>query len=189
MVSASYCLSLHAFSTQCSTKNAPTRWTRNPWGWFSPGCPPPCDDLSCGSPEHASLREQIPPRLALTVGALYSQPPLFSDLPGAVSTLVQTARPTQCVPRQTQSSSYSKCTNSHPQSGSALQTPTHPLLSEPCSCPGCALQTHACGYQREPGGAYQVCSHPASVCLVDHVSHGICPDVMTLRSQRRTVAF
>ena len=36
--------------------------------------------------------------------------------------------------------------------------------------------------------AYQVCSHPASVCLVDRVLHGSCPDVMTLGSQRRTVA-
>ena len=32
--------------------------------------------------------------------------------------------------------------------------------------------------------AYQVCSQPASVCLVDHVCHGTCPDVMTLGSQR-----
>ena len=30
---------------------------------------------------------------------------------------------------------------------------------------------------------YQVCSHPASVCLVDHVVHGNCPDVMTLGGQ------
>ena len=37
--------------------------------------------------------------------------------------------------------------------------------------------------------AYQVCSHPASVCLVDHVLHGSYPDVMTLGSQRRAVAF
>ena len=37
--------------------------------------------------------------------------------------------------------------------------------------------------------AYQVCSHPGSVCLVDHVLHGVCPDVMTLGSQRRTVAY
>ena len=37
--------------------------------------------------------------------------------------------------------------------------------------------------------AYQVCSHPASVCLVDHVLHGNCPDVMTLGNQRRTVAY
>ena len=37
--------------------------------------------------------------------------------------------------------------------------------------------------------AYQDCSHPASVCLVDHVLHGYCPNVMTLVNQRRTVAF
>ena len=36
---------------------------------------------------------------------------------------------------------------------------------------------------------YQVCGHPASVCLVDHVLHGNCPNVMTLESQRRTVAY
>ena len=37
--------------------------------------------------------------------------------------------------------------------------------------------------------AYQICSHPASVCLVDHVLHGNYRDVMTLGSQRRAVAF
>ena len=37
--------------------------------------------------------------------------------------------------------------------------------------------------------AYQDCSQPASVCLVDHVLHGDCADVMTLGSQRRTVAY
>ena len=37
--------------------------------------------------------------------------------------------------------------------------------------------------------AYQVCSHPASVCLVHHVLQGNCPDAMTLGSQRRAVAF
>ena len=37
--------------------------------------------------------------------------------------------------------------------------------------------------------AYQVCSHPASVCLVDHVLHDDCPDVMTLGSQQRMVAY
>ena len=36
---------------------------------------------------------------------------------------------------------------------------------------------------------YQVCSHPARVCLVDHVLHGNCPHVMTFGSQRRTVAY
>ena len=37
--------------------------------------------------------------------------------------------------------------------------------------------------------AYQDCSHPAGVCLVDHVLHRNSPDVMTLGSQRRTVAY
>ena len=37
--------------------------------------------------------------------------------------------------------------------------------------------------------AYQDCSHPASVCLVDHVLHGDCPDVMTFGSQRRTLGY
>ena len=41
----------------------------------------------------------------------------------------------------------------------------------------------------DQAAAYQVCSHPASVCLVDHVLHGDCPDVMTLVSQPRTVAY
>ena len=37
--------------------------------------------------------------------------------------------------------------------------------------------------------AYQVCSHQASVCLVDHLLQGDCPHVMTLGSQRRTLAY
>ena len=37
--------------------------------------------------------------------------------------------------------------------------------------------------------ANQDCNHPASVCLVGHVLHGDCPDVMILGSQRRTVAY
>ena len=37
--------------------------------------------------------------------------------------------------------------------------------------------------------AYQVCSHQASVCLVDGVLHGDCSDVMTLGSEQRTVAY
>ena len=52
-----------------------------------------------GAPRHSWLR--VPgavPRL------LYSQPHLFSNLPGALSTLVQTARPTHFVPGQTEDS-------------------------------------------------------------------------------------
>ena len=36
--------------------------------------------------------------------------------------------------------------------------------------------------------AYQVCSLQANVCHVDHVLHAMCPNVMTLGSQRRAVA-
>ena len=55
--------SLDTFSAQCSTKNAPTRWTRYSWGWFSPGCPPPYNHLNCGSPEHAGYVNRFPPDL------------------------------------------------------------------------------------------------------------------------------
>ena len=100
------------------------------------------------------LRERIPPRLRLTIESLYSQPRLFSNLSRAVSTVVQTTRPNQCVPGQV----------------------------VPCS----PMPVFTCVNQV---AAYQVCSQPASVCLVDHVLHGICPNVMTLGRQRRAVAF
>ena len=67
----------HTFSAHCSTKKAPTRCTRYLWGRISPGCPPPYDHLNCGSPERAGPRENIRPRLGLTVEALYSQPLCF----------------------------------------------------------------------------------------------------------------
>ena len=184
----------HTFSAQSSTKNAPTRWTRYPWGWFSPGCPPPYDHLNSGSgsPEHAGLREQIPLRLGLTVAALYSQPPLFSNLPGAVSTLVLMARPTQCVPGHVQESCRAPVTmnvltatlnrvrHSRHLHVRCLQS-TAPAPDVLCSpMPMVTSVSHM--------AAYQVFSHPASVCLVDHVVHGNCPDVMTLGSQRRAVA-
>ena len=74
----------------------------------------------------------------------------------------------------------------YPQSGSALQTPTHPLLAEHFSCNGGALLMVTSVNQVTP---YQVCSHAASVCLVYHVLHGNCPDVITFGSQHRAVAF
>ena len=183
----------HTFSAQCSTKNAPTRWTTYTWGWFSPGCQPPYDHLNSGSPEHAGLREQIPLRLRLTVQALYSQPPLFSNLPGAVSTLVLIARPTQCVPGQVQDScrapvtvnvltpTFSRVRHSRHVHIRCLPT-TAPALAVPCSPMPMVTSVSQMG-------AYQVCSHQASVCLVDHMVHGNCPDVMTLGSQRRAVAY
>ena len=59
---------------------------------------------------------------------------------------------------------------------------TAPTLAVPCSpMPMVTSVTQM--------AAYQVCSHPASLCILDHVLHGNCPDVMTLGSQRRTVAI
>ena len=183
----------HTFSAQCSTKNAPTPWTRYPWGRFSPGCPPPYNHLNSGSPEHAGLREQIPLRFRLTVEALYSQPPLFFNLLGAVSTLVLIARPTQCVPGQVQDSCRAPITanvltptlnqvrHSRHLHTRCLRS-TAPALAEPCNPMLMVTSVNQMA-------AYQVCSHPASVCLVDHVLHGNCPDVMTLESQRRAVAY
>ena len=78
--------------------------TRHPWGRFIPGCPPPYDHLNCGSPEHAGLREQGHFTFGLTVEALYLQPPLFSKLSRAVSTVVLTTRPNQCILGQVQDS-------------------------------------------------------------------------------------
>ena len=37
--------------------------------------------------------------------------------------------------------------------------------------------------------AYQVCSHTASECLVYHVLHGICPNVMTFGEPTRSGGF
>ena len=183
----------YTFSAPCSTKNAPSRWTRYPWGRFSPGCPPPYNHLNSGPPEHAGLCEQIPLRLRLTVAALYSQPPLFSNLPGAVSTLVLIARPTQCVPGQVQDScrapvtvnvltpTLSRVRQSRHLHIRCLRT-TAPALAVPCSPMPMVTSVSQMA-------AYQVCSHPASVCLVDDVVHGNCPDVMTLGCQRRALAY
>ena len=49
---------------------------------------------------------------------------------------------------------------------------TAPTLSVPCSPMPMVSSV-------DQVAAYQVCSQPASVCLVDHVLHGDCPDVMT----------
>ena len=183
----------HTFSAQCSTKNAPTRWTRYPWGRFCPGCPPPYNHLNSGSPGHAGLREQIPLRMRLTVEALYSQPPLFSNLPGAVSTLVLIARPTQSVPGQVHDSCRAPVTvNVLTPTLNQVRGSRHlhirclrstaPAPAVPCSPMPMATSVSQMA-------AYHVCSHLASVCLVDHVLHGICPDLMTFGSQQRAVAY
>ena len=173
------------FSAQRSTENAPTRWTRYPLGGFSPGCPPPYNHLHSGSPEHSRLREQISLRLRLKGEALYSQPPLFSNVPGAMSTLVLIARPTQWVPGQV----WDICR--------ALGTVN--VLTPTLHRVWCSRHLHIrCLRSTAPAGAvacspmmaaYRVYSHPASVYDVDHVLHGMCPDVMTFGTQRRAVAF
>ena len=185
--------SQHTFSAQCSTKNPPTRWTRYQWGWSSPGCQPPYDHPNCGSPDHAGLREHLGPRLGLTVEALYLQPPLPSNVPGVVTTFVQTARPTEYVPGQGQDSYRAPGTVN-------VLTPTLNWV-------GRSRHTHICCF-RSPApalvvlcspmplvnsvdqvAAYKVCSHPPSVCPVDQVLPGICPNVMTLGSRPRALAF
>ena len=67
----------HTFSAQCSTKNAPMRWTRYAWGRFSRRCPPPYEHFNCGSPEHVGLREQMPPRLGVTIEPFTRNPLCF----------------------------------------------------------------------------------------------------------------
>ena len=118
---------------------------------------------------------------------------LFTNLPGVVSTLLQMTRPTQCVPGQVQDScrapgevnvltpTLNRVRRSRHLHTRCLQSSAR-SLAVPCSPMPVVTRVN-----QMP--AYQVCSHPASVCLVDHVLHGICPNVMTLGSQRRAVAY
>ena len=104
------------------------------------------------------------------------------------------------VPVYVCKSSCHTCPALHPRTGPLAPRDNHPLakghwyftdncllstgltLSVPCSpMPMVSSVVQV--------AAYQVCSHPASVCLVDHVLHGDCPDVMTFGSQRGTVAY
>ena len=118
---------------------------------------------------------------------------LFSNLPRAVSTLVQIARPTQCVPAQVQDFRRAPVTvnvvtptlNRVRRSGHVL---IHCLRSSgPAWAVTCSPMPMVTSVSQM--AAYQVCSRPASVCLGDHVLHGMCPDVMTLGSRRRAVAY
>ena len=54
------------------------------------------------------------------------------------------------------------------------------------SVPGSPMPMVSSVYQV---ATFQVSSHPASVCLIDHVLQGKCPNVMTLGSERTTVAY
>ena len=103
------------------------------------------------------------------------------------------ARPPQCVPGQVQDSCRAPVTvNVLTPNLNRVRHSRHlhirclrstvPALAVPCSP---MLMVTSVSKM----AAYQVCSHPASMCLVDHVLHRNCPDVMTLRSQRKAVAF
>ena len=118
---------------------------------------------------------------------------LFYNLPGAISTLVLIARPTQCVPGQVQDScrapvTVNALTPTLSQVGHSRHLHIRCLrstalaLAVPCSPMPMVTKMSQMA-------ACQVCSHPATVYLVDHVVHGNCPDVMTLGSQRRAVAY
>ena len=118
---------------------------------------------------------------------------LFSNLLGAVRTLVLTANPTQSVRGQVQNSCRAPGTvtvlnptlswvwHSRHLHICCLRS-TAPALAVPCSSMPMVTSVSQMA-------AYQVCSHAGSVCRVDYVVHGNCPDVMTLGSQRRAVPY
>ena len=131
--------------------------------------------------------------LELTVDALYSHPPLFSNLRGAGSTVVQTSRTTQCVPGQAQDSCTARVTVNilTPTLNRGRRSKHRHIRCFPSLAPA---QVAPCGPMPvvtsvNQMAVYQVFSHPASECLLGHVLHGICPNVMALGSQRRAVAF
>ena len=106
---------------------------------------------------------------------------------------MQIARPTQCVPGQAQDSCRSPVTvnvlgptlnrvRPYRRLHTRCLRSLAPALAVPCSPMPVVTSVNQMA-------VYQVCSHPASVSLVDHVLHEICPNVMTLGSQRRAVAF
>ena len=65
------------------TNKARMRRTSYPWGWFSPGLPPPNEHPTCGSPQHAGPGEQV---LSLQNSEVrpFTRDPLCPNLPGAV---------------------------------------------------------------------------------------------------------
>ena len=107
--------------------------------------------------------------------------------------MCRTARPTQCMPGQAQNScrapvtlsvltpTLSRVRRSEQLHIRCLRS-TVPALAVPCSSMPMVTSVSQMA-------AYQVCSHPGSVCLVDHVLHGNCPDVTTFGSERRAVAY
>ena len=139
-----------------------------------------------------SMANQAGRKLIPLCVSICSQPPLSGNLRGAVSTLVLIARPTQCVPGQVQDSyetpvtvnvlipTLNRARHSRHLHIRCLRS-TALALAVPCSPMPVVTSVNQMA-------SYQVCSPPASVCLVDHVLHGNCPDVMSLWSQRKAVA-
>ena len=118
---------------------------------------------------------------------------IYCFLTSQESTLVQIARPTQCVPGQVQDSCRAPVqVNALTPTLYQVPRPRHlhicclrrsaPALAVPCSPMPMVTSVSQVA-------AYQVCSHPASVCLVAHLLHGSRPDVVILGSQRREVAY
>ena len=101
---------------------------------------------------------------------------------------MKTARPTQCVPRQAQDTcrapvavnvltpTLNRVRRSKYLHIRCFESPAPALVvpRTPMPVVGSLVQM----------AAYQVCSQPASEWLVDHVLHGVCPNAMTLCSQR-----
>ena len=118
---------------------------------------------------------------------------LFTNLPGAVITLVLIARPTQCVPGQVRDSCRAPLTvNVLTSTLNRVRHSKHLHIrclrsTAPALAVTCSPMLNVTSMSQM--AAYQVCSTPASVCLVYHVLHKNCPDVFTLGSQRRAVAF
>ena len=118
---------------------------------------------------------------------------LFFNLPRALRTLVQIGRPTECVPGQVQDSCRAPATmNVLTPTLNQVRRSRHlhirrlrstaPALAVPCKPMPMVTSVSQMA-------AYQVCSHRARECLVDRVLHGICPDVMTLGTKRRALAY
>ena len=161
-------------------------------------CPPLDSQVGVSTPSFAptSLRtttDSYQPRLRPCPSGkrinnlLVSICQLFSNLSEAVSTLVQiglcrcvgavvTVAP-QCIPR-----------DNHFLAEGHLFCPDHCFpsaahaLAVPCNPTPMVISVSQVA-------TYLVCSHPASLCLVDHVLHGNCSVVTTSGSQRRAVAF
>ena len=168
MVGKSYCPSLPAchHPAQCSTKNTPTRWTRYPWDRISPRFPAPYDHPNWWSAEHAGLCRQIP-SLENSQLRPFTHSPLCFLTPGALSNLLQTGRPTQCVRRHVQDSGGAPVSVSLLTPAFNGVRPSNPLHIRCFSSPAPAFVV--------PCSPMPVVTS-VSESLVDRILHRICPD-------------